>query len=338
MTRTSVTVPLPCYGSEYEQADPRCKACPHSAPCINAHGRRAGRIKLSQARFEFAPHELGAFAVQSNFIEEYRQAHEQVFGADPTISKLVRTPLFQEQVEANAEAAGVTSSAFLLTTMYAYKSTRAEDAHFSPKSAVDIGALQRVQTFTDAARRLYASKSEHAITSLFEGQEDRRVKDAFLHNEIDYGGFVVGTRIRSNAPFLASYYSRYEIRMDPLWLLTDQEYLDYAFSAETREDVSTGITAHRARVAHAKGELQRERSKRKIKAVFALRSASIRPALEHVLGAYGITPSDLETSSAVFTDPGLFWRRVGLAIQHVFCLRYYEGDRAARRLIGGTVL
>lgn len=331
MTRTPIDAPLACFGLEHQPKDPKCQSCPHEAECMGFMGTRKGRIPITKATFSLLPGtEEESRAAEYDFAGEYTFAIEQVFQ-----KKLMRLPScvkdseFRQLVEANTGTLNCSLRLYLLTAMYAYKNEQ-PNREFNPRFLVGRLALPNVTQYREATRSIFASFCEDSVEMLLSGKDDQHAEELFFNSEIQFAGYLLGWRIKRSSNGLDELYRVLELRLDPAWLATEPTYKLPA----TDHSASPTLREHRYTVVRARTAMKRNRGLRM--GVFRLRERLMPLTAVRVLGHYGFDASDFLTFDVPIRDAVRFWNRLGLALQHLYCLRFLDGDPRSARSLGST--
>lgn len=339
-------VPMPCYGAEQRPANLTCGTCLHKDGCAAAMGKRLNRVTVDSARFNLIPEALADVMWSED--DEFKQAYDECYriifhpseshqGFDP--DSLHKCPDIRSHVESAAAKIGCPLRMFLLTTMWGHK-VKNPGARFYCSMLAGEAACRRVKAYRAEVENLYGVFTEKTLDEYTDDATIKTHARKLLDAEVTAGSWIVGYKIKKGGPPEVPFYDMHETQMPDLWLAVEPSY--HKFLVEWRAAGSQGTPAQRkqrARVAKLTAELKR-RSKQAI-AVFKARESIMGEATKRVLEFRSFNTAQFRVQqSLVFTSTFLFWTRLGLAIQHYWCLEYLKGDKhkALRALSSNSVV
>jgi hypothetical protein len=324
LERLAKQIPLPCYGTEQDLADARCKACEWQKPCLAAHGRRAGRVKLTQATFALVP-ELLALRLPSDPDEAdleaaYWRCHRLVFDSDPP-DKLGRWPTAGQKLSAICHESRCSLETAITAVMMAHREAN-PDRPFYSNMLIGPSAARRVELYRDACRGQYGHFDAKSL-GLLTRTSRTTLADRMLASECLFGEFIVASkaRLEGPAPAIQEFYQARELALDPFWLAIEPSYQPVILRHVEEETGTTQLRRHRLHVVQAIAELKR--GKEKATRVFLARQEVAPMAVEIVVSRSGISSRSLELEPRPVTSMSHLWLRIGLAIQHLRLLKFY---------------
>ena len=341
--RIAQKTPIPCFGSEYSPTDKTCAACPHKKECVKASGKRAGRIPLSKARFNLMPPLLAKKFEEENpfpaavdrdtFVSTFYACWEQVTGRETEVSHTLVASV-KSDVEKRSEKLGCSVRTYIMTNLLGFSESN-PDRDFRVSWFSSDSAERRVDVYRTAAIKMLAGFSEEAVETLL-SRDTESLEDRMLRSEIIAGKWIIGHKVRMGGSPLTSLYERKELELDPIWLAIEPTYKTIIFDDHLADPFGTKvIRTHRHSVAQVLHHLKTSKVRQHANARFAFTSRQkiMKKALVTVLNDFGFDPDDFEVAGKPITDATKMWSRLGLAVQHSYCLRLYDGDeRIVRQL------
>jgi hypothetical protein len=314
-SRVAVDVPLRCYGVEYERSDQVCQKCPHMKGCRLVSVVRRGKVNLSKVEFDFVPADLSKFAVQETDDVEalYKLCYRLVFeGEEPDSLRRFKDP--EQHLILAAEEARCSMRLFIMCVMLARKQL-APGTRFFATYLLAKGATNLVKDFRDMARDKYGTFDNDTLATLTGGDEVTRARHRMMNSEILAGMWIIGHKLRFSGSPTDKLYADNELKLDPVWLCLEPTYYQWH---DDHPPISAAIQKHRSNVHRANGQLRKRKDV--ATAHFELRSSSFKQVVADVLDKHGYRLEDFEAPEIV-TDAVKFWSRLGLAIQHMNCLK-----------------
>jgi hypothetical protein len=318
--RHPVQPPLPCFGLEHNPRAEICQQCPHQEPCRVYMGPRLSRITLDKVVFALVPegldyrsaeHDADARDIEAIYAERYRH----VFGTDP----VGRVGQHQEKVLALARQARSSVPMFMLVVMFAHLQAW-PDQTFTPGLLVDNRALARVRMYGEAARAQYACFDIYALSRLARDRsyEYYDLRRRMLESEVLAGNWIVRFKLTEAGPPFEPMFQALEESLDPNWLAIEPHY----------EEALRNVSASPPSARHAVVQVLARLKKHKHQAIsnFRAREDMMPQAVKTVLHEFGRETGDLEIGNQPVTDPLRFWGRIGLALQHLECLRLAQDE------------
>ncbi len=136
-------------------------------------------------------------------------------------------------------------------------------------------------------------------------------------------------------------FSYLEGRLAPVWLVSDLDYKETVFDQHfMKQDDSLSRALKELRHSVAMLARRLKRNSRAAKALFNIRSSVVPQAIETVLAEHGLEPCDLIAKQSNYRRSSECWEGIGRALQHIYCMRFLEGDPRAERMLrrGSAVL
>ena len=289
-------------------------------------GCRAGRVDLSKLKFDLTPSGLATVgSIDENSIdlrEVYARCHQTVFHALPTTS-LGNSSRLVSRLKLRISEASCTPAMFMLTNMLAHQRTQPE-LEFYPNMLLGESAVKRVGKYRAACAKRYGTFDAEALETLMDEQPDK-LEEQLLASETLAGCFVTGYKIWKSGPALEPLYLTQELRLCHAWCAIEPSYAELVLKPHLKEPRGSKLQRE---FRHEVCQLQVRlgKSANKARAVFSARERIMPRALAAVTTNFNFTPLDFEMLDKPVTDPVLMWARLGLAIQHVYCLRFLGGE------------
>lgn len=314
--------PLECFGLEHSFASEVCQACAHREGCQELTGYRLHRIPLDHAHFDLIPKTVEYRRAERETDERdieaiYAEMYRQVFACDP----LGSVGKFKDKVIATAIRARSSIPMFILTCMYAHATTYPEQT-FTPGLLVDGRALGRVKLYAEACRAKYAAFDIHALSRLTKIDLDKYdLRQRMLASEILAGRWIVEFKLENAGKPFQLLFEELEPQLDPNWLAIEPNYEEvikaHALRADTGGDQET---RHLARQTFTR----LKKHKHQAISNYRAREAVVVQALRHVLGELYYEVDDFELPNEPVKDVLHIWNRLGIAIQHMECLKFVQ--------------
>ncbi len=337
MERTPFKAPLKCYGFELDLGTQRCQQCPHQTNCCAAMGKRANRVPLSKAAFNFVPKRykvnLNLEDVDDpeyvNMNRVYTLCYLSIFNKHSAES----TNEYRDQIAQNARELRCSIRLYMLAAMLGYSRHQDEvmghtDQAYAkamhPKFLINKRAFDYVQMYGDLCRKRFGGFTLTDLDVLHGGgvaADD--VQTRILHSEIIAGKFIVAFHANRGGDVETELFQRYETALDPYWLATEPSYMTVVLEPFLKAKTGTKVQQnHRHNVIKTIGELKRRPS---IGHATHLARTMIMPQpIERVLYAYRRTADDFEIETETVTNSFTLWRAIGRALQQLYCLNVYE--------------
>ncbi len=294
-------------------------------------GFRKDKVYLSRVKFEIIPellaNRLDVSSIYGNDPDAqdiqsiYTMCHKTVFGNDGgPVGK------DRDKIVTNAAVAEVQLRLFILANMIGWRETHAGQ-EFYAKALIGEPARKRVLVYSDVCRKKFGTFDSKSLDSLTGGSanDDTNLNAKMLNSEIVAGSWIVGYKRRRGSSAIKSLYRNKELDLDPHWLAIEESYSETIIAQHLKKPFgNVSENRHRFTVTQIIGELKRKPTK--AVHVFNARQNIMPKALMHVIGGQGFALSDFEAPKSPVTNAFQFWRDMGLAMQHVECMRYLDGD------------
>jgi len=187
-------------------------------------------------------------------------------------------------------------------------------------------AIRRVKQYREIITQQFGNFDEWSLNQ-FMTTESKDSESVLLSSEILVGNWIIGYKLKNGGPIFDRIFVDLEDRLHPLWLALEPTYYELVFEPWLKTRHGTEVqNKKRVLVSKILGELK-SGSKRAI-AAFKSRESIMSSALQTVLNQRGFDLDDFELENPV-KEVLPFWNRLGLAIQHLYCLKYYDGDTTA---------
>lgn len=333
--RTAVQTPKLCFAVEHNSSDPLCQKCEFQEGCIKAMGFRSIRVTLDQAKFQIIPEK---FALDDsgdsdpdldNLGEVYQVCYETVFG-EKTHRNLDRYPGAKSKLQRAARELNCSLKLFILTAMMNHKKCN-PDIEYYPNMLLGDAAIHIVSRWKEACSKRYGAFDTTSIDILMDASTaEQDLGKIMLQSEIEAGIFIAGyKKWKSGKPHEALYRVRERV-FHPYWLAIEPSYYEVVLMKHLKSPFgSKEENRFRHNVVKTVGHLKRHQSR--AAAFFQARQRVLPAAVESVVSHFGFSTKDFEVEKKPFTDPLLFWSRLGLALQHWMCLKFLEGDESELR-------
>lgn len=308
-------------------------------------GPRAQRTRLDKVTFNLIPPLLETRKAWSvdDVLNAYIQAYIQVYGEEPKMFKMLSDRAFQNRLEENATACGCSILSFCVIFMQSYRDTHTREERFSPSQMQGEKAVERVKARQKWMRQAYAStETDDAVASMFlTGTTGTSAREVLLDSEVMFGQHIVGHKIRNAGGYLKTLFHYLEGRLAPVWLVSDLDYKETVFDQhfmKQNDSLSRALKELRHSVAMIAKRLRH--NSQAARAIFNIRSSVVPQAVEIVLAEHGLEPRDLEAKQSVYKRSSECWEGIGRALQHIYCMRFLDGDPRAERMLrrGSAVL
>jgi hypothetical protein len=339
MERIAQSVPKPCYAVEFDLSNTVCQECEFQKSCYEALGARKHRVKLDKVEFALVPPRFGLSKIPCDDPElptierTYILCHRTIFGRRPKdkIGKHLNSIL------SNVRKSKASIRMFMLANMVAFQqhqqtlanhTEREERKYYNTKLFTYANSITRVEMYREMCQKEFGTFSLSSLDTLTEGgYADNDIERRMEHSEITAARAVIGHKIHRSGPPWTAVYEAQELTLDPHWLATEQTYTDAIITPYLAGNKGSKAQAnHRYSVMQVRSQMKKKKDW--AIAVFQARERIMPVAVGSVLHFFGYWPGDLEIEQKPVSDPMGFWVSVALAIQHVECLRYIDGDRS----------
>lgn len=316
-----IASPLACYGLEHDRASKICAECAHRLGCQELTGYRLNRVALDSANFDLIPETIQYRTAEREVDERdieaiYAESYRQVFGTDPRGS----VGKFKQQVIQHAEEVHCSLPMFMLACMFAHSQTSSKE--FTSGILADGRAMGRVNMWADACRAKYASFDVTSMAKLA-GVELAQfdLKRRMLDSEVQAGTWIINFKLWHPGPPYPGVFDAVEKDLDHNWLAIEPHYEATLIAYSKRQDA-----AGDAQTRHETLKTFARLKKHKHQAIsnFRARERIMGEAIRKVLGEHGYSPQDFEVERKPIHDALTFWSRLGLAIQHMECLKFVQ--------------
>lgn len=139
-----------------------------------------------------------------------------------------------------------------------------------------------------------------------------------LESEVLAGRWTINFKLESEGPPYPAIFEELEKDLDPNWLAVEPHYAEVIEAYSRRESLASNSDTK-----HAILDVYARLKSHKHEAIgnFRAREKAMPKAIKTVLGEIEYTPRDFEIREEPITDPLRFWQRLGLAVQHMECLK-----------------
>lgn len=339
--RKPVETPLECYGSEYDEEDSVCIACPHKEGCYAALGSRAGRVPLSRLQFDLCPEAIRpkrdsiTVRLQAVYMDSYYRYYDRL-----PKSKISRDDA--SAIISLAKTYGVSPANYIRYVSAIYSEAYVS-LPLSIKKLTNATIASNLDPYREAVIGVYGIFNLEALEKMLFGSV-RSTSDMMFMSEVYAGAWIVGKKLRSGSDAVEELLLKHELRLNPAWLAIEESYLELIYrphieAMNIATDIPRSILSHRKAVSVETANLKNRTGGWSLARHRFLAREEIMPAaIKKVLRAFHMTPDDFEMLDEPVTDTLLFWSRLGTALQHFYCLRYIEGDDSSMRYLksGGS--
>lgn len=341
MEPTPYKSPLPCFGFELDLHTDRCRVCSHQLACVKMMGRRGNRLTLDKATFNIVP---PAFKGRADANDDddpefvymdrvYSLCYSSIFDKHVAVSLKKHRSAIAEK----AKAAKCSIRLYMLAAMMGHLRSQDEilghthggyAAEMNPKHLLSSRAEEHVRIYADICRKKFGAFTIAELDMLHSGNivtDD--IQTRMLHSEVIAGKFIVAAKAKGEAEIEQALYSRYEIALDPHWLAIEPSYAELILRPFLKKKFgNTADQHHRQATLKIVGFLKAHAAA--AHAVHLARNFVMKPALSRVLDSHRRSLDDFEIEAVPVTDAVAFWKDLGRALQHVFCLNLYDQARA----------
>lgn len=283
---------------------------------------RSDRVPLSKIIFDIIPTK---FVKNENRINEYgdlaaayADCHSVAFNK-PSVGY---NPKYASQIIKNIRKSAMPSRLFILANMLGWKLKSPGKPFFAAVLSGDA-AVNSANIYREACRSEFASFCETDLRYLHGNKSaGNSLEKIFLASEIIAGTWISTHKITNAGNPFAAFYAANELKLKPEWLAIEPHYAALVLTPhrENSERAKMSIeNDHRYSVSACIRAAKRERSV--ASRYFEARQAVLPEAVKQVLSVRGMNPDDLEMKSEPVSDPMMLWWRMGLALQHVACLK-----------------
>lgn len=300
-------------------------------------GRRGNRVSLDQATFNLVPpafkdkHSMDADD-DPEFVymdRVYALCYSAIFDKHTSASlKRVRTAVAEK-----AKAAKCSIRLYMLAAMMGHLRSQDEilghthagyASEMSPKHLLSTRAEEHVKVYAEICRKKFGAFTIAELDMLHAGNvvaDD--IQTRMLHSEVIAGKFIVAAKAKGDAEIEQALYFRYEIALDPHWLAVEPSYTELILRPFMKKKFgNTADQHHRQDTLKIIGFLKSHPTA--AHAVHLARNFSMKQALCRVLDSHRRNPDDFEIEAAPVTNAFAFWKDIGRALQHVYCLNLYD--------------
>ena len=325
--RTPQTIPFDCFGFEYEAYDSVCKNCNHAEKCVQSMGRRANRIPLSQAVFHLVPDAIDVASLDDNdrpdYMEMFNVCHEKIFGKRSAYTSPFHGICDSDtKLENMAKESRCSVKTFITCAMMGFQFSNPSRV-FYPKFLFGKSARQRIDMYREEVIRRFGSFDADSMDDFIYGERSGDTEQKILSSEILTGRWIIGYKMRfSGDPFM-EFLRQNEFNLSPIWLAVETRYVPVFEKHLKNPSKSEMLQKHRHAVARIVKAMKTSKGRKWTRAryLFKCRECILPKAVDSVLGYLRLKPSDFEIENKPITDPIRMWWRLGLAIQHIQCLK-----------------
>lgn len=329
-------LPKACFGLELRQDQEPCQSCPYQTGCRELMGRRS-TTSLTGANLRYTPEALQSIDVSTS--EElkllYDECYEAVFQGEFKPDYLLKHETAEATVQAACETAKCDPVLLFLCSMHGHREANPHTRFYS-SMLMGKAALNRLAKYREEVQAEYGSFDTRSL-AMFAGKDfDQELTSRqMLLGEQTAGAWVAGYKLaKAGRPELAMY-RQLELRLPEIWLATEPSYqVQILVPWSSKRNASPALNKHRIRTSKVIAWLKS--NNQKAVSVFKARELATRQAMPYVLGQYGLQPSDLNVSDEPVVSSLALWIKVGLALQHLYCLRALQGDQQAWRRLGSA--
>ncbi len=313
--------------------DPMCRQCDYQVECRRYMDFRVDKTTVDGVKFEIVPPKLVSDLDLSKIYAEdpdaqslqavYTMCHETVYGTKGGSVGKDRDAIIQ-----NASQAKCSLRLFMLTNMIGWRETH-EGQVFYPKALIGKGAHSRLDVYASVCRSKFGtfdSKSLDALTG-DSTQEGTNLESKMFNSEVIAGSWIVGFKATKGGNPIASMYHNKECELDPHWLAIEDSYRDILREHLVKPFGNESENRHRFTTTQIIGELKRKPTK--AKAVFQARQNILPQAAQRIMGMRGLSVNDVECPKKPVLNALEFWKKIGLVVQHLECLKFVDNDYSA---------
>lgn len=319
MNREPQRVDAPiCYGvAEYHGKHPECKSCPHFDHCLELCGKAAsyvppGKLKLVSPKIS----EINYATVKVNSV--YDTCFRAIFEKSPvdTFNDATTRRLIELSRESNMSV-----KLYILTNFLGFQATN-PGRLFRLNMLLHPYASRRAETYRDVVVKRYGIFDVESLGKFMDASVT--IPERIEAAEELAARWICGYTFKHGGNPYRAFFKAMELRLDPFWLATSDEYLDYVNATCETTDA---IASHRESVSSACRSLTRHPKRRDF--VLQARRNLVEKVYRKLEDSYGIYLK-------ITVDPNIkstleLWANVGTAFQHFVCWNAYYGDIAALR-------
>jgi hypothetical protein len=270
---------------------------------------------LKDLRLELGVPDYARLAFGGDFVDVfklYQRCYSAVF--NERADNLARIQGAKAKLESHAKEAGCSVELYIMACMLSHVNVGGR--RFYATQLFGKSTPRLVRECRLAAIRKYGVSDSAAIADLF-GAEDRfdQLKQKIIDTERLVGLWLVGfKRTRGGKPHNGLYLRR-ELALEPAWLAFEQSYADWL---SDDPPVSESRNEHRQKVKEIRSWIEPRSDV--VAAVQKVRQDAFIHTVHLVVSQFGFELTSFMAPNPV-TDIVRFWGRLGLAIQHVDCLK-----------------
>ena len=203
---------------------------------------------------------------------------------------------------------------------------RQQPTRFNAKLLVGKVAEKRVDTYASLCRKDFGTFSASTLSVACKHDvEKNSLEHRMLNSEITAGRFITDWKITHGGPVHPALYAEKETSLDPAWLATEPSYDKVVIQPYLARRCGSGLVqSHRFAVIQTIAQFKKHKAAAVL--AFRTREAVMGKATQEVLRLLGHASGDFEIENEPVTDTLDYWTKLGLAIQHYNCLRFYRGE------------
>ena len=250
----------------------------------------------------------------------YRRMHKLVYHAWPTIALSQNW----EAAVANAKTASMGFTEFVTFALAGYKLTH-PFTPFYPSILASANAAETVYGLRRACLEKFNVEDAEALGMVLDIVLDN-IDESMVASEIDFGAWIVGTKLRCGGNSTPQFYSEKELGLNRYWLALEPTYHDCILRPYLKAKFGTvAERKHRHLVLQEIALLKRRSTL--AATVFNTRTRIMPKAVKTVLLRHGLTPKDFTYPEREVYESFPFWNGLGLAVQHLEVLKAVLGQR-----------
>jgi hypothetical protein len=335
---TPMEIPLPCFGTEHNKADPECQQCPHSVECLRYHGSRAGKVRLSKASFRFTPWKLEE---QFRYDPEdpelphvqrtYTDCYRTIFEKDPVDHVgFMATKLMEA-----ARRCDCSLRLYMLAVMTGHrhgekiKIERTEQGtpkKFAGKALLGKVAEKRAAMYAELCRKEFGTFTLSTLSTL--ADEDFNpdpLEQSVLHSEVVAAKFIINHKMFHGGPPWKELFAVEELTLNPYWLAIEDIYIKEVYTPYLDDRRGTDrVKQHRFSVSQVLGFMKKH--KHAAMNAFRTRELIMPKAVAEVVTYFGHSVDDFEIEDTPVTEPLQFWVFISRAMQQWQCWQFLNGE------------
>jgi hypothetical protein len=294
------------------------------------------KIQVCKSTFKLVPEslELKSWSPADELKQEYRNCYRVIFQADGYLSRECSEPENVDFVLKNVASLKCTLRIFLLVVMWAHKTTF-PNVPFQSKLLLSPSARRRVINYRKQVEDMYGVLTEKTLEDYTDENLVKQSAENILEQtEFQVGSWVVGYKQRNSGKVNDFLYQSEELRLAPLWLALESSYQPYL----TIENSTVEQQKLRVKVCKLIGQLKKDT--KRARALFELRQRVMPKVIEKVLSERSLNHElFLTDTDRCWTSSIDFWVKLGLAVQHYWCINWYyqRNGYSLKQLQKGTL-